>query len=69
MVEQDQKELFEYEQALREKYNPDNIFKGKEEIIMPNSNESTKEEIAIIEQKESIFAKIKNWIKGLFRRR
>ena len=69
MVEQDQKELFEYEQALREKYNPDNIFKNEIEKTIPNSNELIKEETAIIEQKESIFAKIKNWIKGLFRRR
>ena len=69
MVEQDEKELFEYEQALREKYNPDNIFKNEEEKAIPNSNELIKEETAIIEQKESIFAKIKNWIKGLFRRR
>ena len=43
-----------YEEELREKYNPDNIFKNKETI--ENS-------VSMVEYKESFFTIIKNWFK------
>lgn len=51
-----------YQTELREKYNPDKLFKNKAtkvEIIIENST-------AMIEHKESIFTKIKNWFKRTF---
>lgn len=51
-----------YQTELREKYNPDNLFKNKAtkvETIIENST-------AMIEHKESIFTKIKNWLKRTF---
>ena len=49
-----------YENELREKYNPDNIFKKhvQEKII--------KNEVALVEYKESIFKRLINKIKSLF---
>ena len=51
----------EKEKQLREKYNPDNLFKNRvtKEDKIDNS-------VALVEYKESIFSKIKNWIKQLF---
>ena len=68
--EEDKKELEEiyssntikYEKELREKYNPDNIFKNK------NREEDKEETVAIIEYKESIFKKILNKIKSIFKK-
>lgn len=45
-----------YQNELREKYNPDNIFKNKSNV----------KETAMIEYKETVFNKIMNWIKTLF---
>lgn len=50
-----------YQKDLREKYNPDNIFKDKVAKAKPVENS-----IAIVEYKESIFTKIKNWFKRIF---
>lgn len=50
------------QEEMREKYNPDNIFKKeekKEETIVQDS-------IAVVEYKESIFSKILNQIKEFF---
>ena len=49
-----------YENELRKKYNPDNIFKKhvQEKII--------KNEVALVEYKESIFKRLINKIKSLF---
>ena len=58
-----------YEEELREKYNPDNMFKKKEEKAIPIQNEQIEQETAMVEYKESIFTRIKNWFKGLFKRR
>jgi len=49
-----------YQQELREQYNPDNLFKNKD--IKAEINE---ESVAMVEYKESIFTKIKNWIKRI----
>lgn len=54
-----------YQEELREKYNPDNIFKKRnqeneiEEISIQN-------EVALVEYKESIFKKIIDKIKNIF---
>lgn len=47
-----------YQEELREKYNPDNIFKNKAIKV-----ETIKNSVAMVEYKESIFTKIKNWFK------
>ncbi len=56
-------ELLQEEKRIREKYNPDNIFKKhdtqQKENVITN-------EVAMIEYKESIFTKIKNWVKRTF---
>ena len=54
------------EEELREKYNPDNIFKNKVKEI---EQEKTEEETALVEYKEeSLIKKIINRIKRLFKR-
>lgn len=47
-----------YQAELREKYNPDTLFKNKVETL-ENS-------VAMVEHKKSIFTKIKNWFKRTF---
>lgn len=54
-----------YQEEARNKYNPDNIFKVKENKIEKIQNE---ENTALIEYKETIFKKIINKIKRLFKR-
>lgn len=54
-----------YQEELREKYNPDNIFRKK------NEKQKTKEMVdttvvAMVEYKESLLKKIINRIKGIF---
>lgn len=46
------------EQNKQEKYNPDNIFKNRESKV-----EAIENSVAMVEYKESIFTKIKNWFK------
>jgi len=50
-----------YQRNLTEKYNPDNLFKNKETKV-----ETVENSVAMIEYKESIFTKIKNWFKRTF---
>ena len=50
------------EQELREKYNPDNLFKKK------NIENSTKQSMELIEYKENIFIKLWKKIKLIFRK-
>lgn len=69
LLERDRNKLLEFEQELREKYNPDNIFKNKN-----NSSESIQDNIstetAIVEYREKNFIqKIFEKIKYLFRRK
>lgn len=68
LLERDKNKLLEFEQELREKYNPDNIFKNKK-----NYSESIEDNIstetAIVEYKEKNFIqKLFDKIKHLFRR-
>lgn len=51
----------EYERILREKYNPDNIFKNKATKV-----EKVENTVAMVKYKESLFTKIKNWFKHIF---
>ena len=51
-----------YQTELREKYNPDNIFKNRN-----NNVENIGKERALIEYKEPFFKRIINKIKGLFK--
>jgi len=48
-----------YQKELQELYDPNNLFKNKRDT----SSTST----AVIEYKESIFTKIRNWIKRIFK--
>lgn len=50
-----------YQEELREKYNPDNLFRNKEPKV-----ETIENSVAMVEYKESIFTKIKNWFKRTF---
>ncbi len=54
-------ELLQEEKRIREKYNPDNMFKNK-----ATNGDLVENSVAIIEYKESIFTKIKNWFKRTF---
>lgn len=53
-----------YQDEIREKYNPDNLFKSK----TPNIETEQIDNVSMIEYKESIFVKIINKIKKLFYR-
>ena len=54
-----------YQQDLREKYNPDNIFKKRvQESAIEEKN--IENEFALVEYKESIFKKLINKIKNIF---
>ncbi len=54
----------EYQETLRKKYNPDNIFKNKKNVEETSNNS---ENMQMIKYKESPFKKIMNKIKMLFR--
>lgn len=54
-------ELSQEEKRIREKYNPDNMFKNKATKVEPVENSAV-----MVEYKESIFTKIKNWFKRTF---
>ena len=54
-----------YQAELREKYNPDNLFKKKELEV---ETETVETPVAIVEYKESIFKRILNKIKKIFRK-
>ena len=62
-----QKKFYEneqkYQEELREKYNPDNIFNKKQENIIKPENNQTQ----LIEYKESVFRKILNKIRAFFK--
>ena len=53
-----------YQEELREKYNPDYLFKNK----TSNTTEIAENTVDMVEYKESIFIKIKNWFKQIFNR-
>ena len=59
----------EYEKEIREKYNPDNIFKNRKQsqTVENIQSENVVQEIQMTEYKESIFKKIINKILNFFR--
>lgn len=52
----------QYQTELREKYNPDNLFKDKVKVS------TQKATISMVDYKESIFTKIKNWFKQILKK-
>ena len=54
-----------YQEELREKYNPDDIFRRRNQKIETKEN-IIKNEVALVEYKESIFNRIFNKIKKFF---
>lgn len=52
-----------YQEELREKYNPNDIFKKRNQ----EKNEDTIKDLVVVKAKESIFTKIINSIKKFFR--
>ena len=54
-----------YQEKLREKYNPDNIFNNNNQQIN-TEEETSREEVSLVEQKESVFKKLINKIKRFF---
>lgn len=50
-----------YQEELRKKYNPNNLFKDKESKRVIYTNE----ELSIVKYKESIFKRIKDWLKRI----
>lgn len=53
-----------FQEELREKYNPDNLFKNKKTKVEVKKDNST----AMVEYKTSIFSKLKDWFRKLFKR-
>lgn len=67
LLEEEREEQIRIEKELREKYNPDNIFKKR--IQETNVEENiVKDEVVMVEYKESIFKRIINRIKSIFNR-
>ena len=50
-----------YQEELRKKYKPNNLFKDKESKRVIYTNE----ELSIVKYKESIFKRIKDWLKRI----
>jgi len=60
IIEQLNENEKKYQEELREKYNPDNIFENKATKL-----ETVVDSIAMVEYKETFFTKIKNWFKRI----
>ena len=68
LIGKDNLELIKHQEELREKYNPDNIFKNSNEEISENTVEQVQNsQVAMVEYKETLFTKIMNRIKKLFK--
>lgn len=63
----DSEKLKEEEQQLREKYNPDDIFKNKNRNVPQEDQQSLETRMTVV-QEEKWYQKIFNLIKGLFHR-
>lgn len=62
---EEKEEQIRIENELREKYNPDNLFKKQDQV--KNTEEVMTEEVAMVEYKESIFKRFINKIKSIFK--
>ena len=71
--EKDARELQEVQKAveeeIRERYNPDDIFKKKNQNNIEESNNKEENTSMIVIQEEKWYQKIFNLIKGLFRKK
>lgn len=65
LLQEEKRELTKLEAEKREIYNPDNIFK-KNNLKENNEENSIKNEVSIVEHKESIIKRIITKIKNLF---
>lgn len=66
IIKSKEKILYERQQGeLREKYNPDDLFKNKE---IKTKTEEIENIVSIIPYKETFFTKVKNWFKNIFDR-
>lgn len=61
IIAKEEYDRLQLEKINIEKYNPDKLFKNKETKV-----ETIENSVAIVEYKESIFTKIKNWFKRTF---
>jgi hypothetical protein len=61
IIEQLNENEKKYEEELREKFNPDNLFKNRVSKV-----ETIESSVAMLEYKESFFTKIRNWFKRKF---
>ena len=57
-----------YQEELREKYNTDNLFKDKKYREEQSTEEQTNN-VAMVEYKETIFSKLKEWFRNLFNKK
>lgn len=60
IIEMEKNELLQEEKRIREKYNPDNLFKTKKSTV-----EVVENSVAMVEYKESIFARIIKWFRRI----
>lgn len=74
-ADEEEKEIFlkkinenekKYQEQLREKYNPDNIFKSRDNKTEEVRTIGPTNEVALIEYKESLIKKIINKIRNIF---
>lgn len=63
LIENEKIEIEEYERELREKYNPDNLFKNQTKEV---DEEIATKETALVNYKEGFFSRLKNLIYRLF---
>ena len=64
LIEKEQEEIAKFEEELREKYNPNNIFKNK-----PKEQKYEKENVAMVEyKKETFFDRIKMLFNKIFKK-
>ena len=72
IIQKDKKEIEKYEIELREKYNPDNIFKNRNENIQKEITEEAQiqsnnnNQLAMVEYKQSFFTKLIQKFKNFF---
>ena len=62
LIEKENHEIKKYEETIREKYNIDNLFKSRATKV-----ETLENPVTMVEYKESIFTKIKNWFIRIFK--
>lgn len=65
LLTEEKEEQIRIENELREKYNPDNLFKKQDQV--KNTEEVMEEEVTMVEYKESIFKRFINKIKSIFK--